>query len=200
MDPQKSIFWTAQLRVPVFYDISRDLTDKYFDIVWRCHPRGPPNAPSKINFWMAQARVQVFCDIRRYLTDKFFDSTFWRFHNQVFLNNCWFDGRQEVLLSVTALATRRSFTGFAGKLPTSYHEFFSRLVYWLFWVISFRLSTWLSSCLSYLKKCNVSKLSHDEFVASQKGLAPIAVNRLGCTFNPLLLNGRASEAHTRYKQ
>ena len=29
--PQKSIFLTAQLRVPVFYDIRRYLTDKYFD-------------------------------------------------------------------------------------------------------------------------------------------------------------------------
>ena len=45
---------------------------------------------------------------------------FWRFHNQTFLNNCWFYGRQKVLLSVTALATRRSFTGFAGKLPSSF--------------------------------------------------------------------------------
>ena len=44
---------------------------------------------------------------------------FWRFHNQIFLNNCWFYCRREVLLSVTALATRRSFTGFAGKLPSS---------------------------------------------------------------------------------
>ena len=31
MDPQKSIFWTAQFRVPVFYDIRRYLTDNYFD-------------------------------------------------------------------------------------------------------------------------------------------------------------------------
>ena len=28
---QKSIFFTAQLRVPVFYDIRRYLTDKYFE-------------------------------------------------------------------------------------------------------------------------------------------------------------------------
>ena len=46
-------------------------------------------------------------------------SLFWRFHNQIFLNNCWFYGRQKVHLSVTALAMRRSFTGFAGKLPSS---------------------------------------------------------------------------------
>ena len=45
---------------------------------------------------------------------------FWRFHNQTFLNNCSFCGRQKVLLSVTALAMHRSFTGFAGKLPSSF--------------------------------------------------------------------------------
>ena len=43
MDPQKSIFFLAQLRVPVCYDNSRYLTEKIFDIVWGCHPlRGPP--------------------------------------------------------------------------------------------------------------------------------------------------------------
>ena len=47
---------------------------------------------------------------------------FWRFHNQVVLKNCWFYGRQKVLLSVTALAMRLSFTGFAGKLPSSSHR------------------------------------------------------------------------------
>ena len=51
MDPPKSIFSTAQLRVPVFYDISRYLTDKYFGVVWGCHqPGDPPNGPPKINF------------------------------------------------------------------------------------------------------------------------------------------------------
>ena len=51
MDPRKSIFSAAQLRVPVFYDISRCLTDKYFDIVWGCHPPGTPQMdPPKINF------------------------------------------------------------------------------------------------------------------------------------------------------
>ena len=39
---RQSIFSTAELGVPVFYDISRDLTDKYFGIVWGCHhPQGP---------------------------------------------------------------------------------------------------------------------------------------------------------------
>ena len=52
MEPQKSIFWTAQARVPVFYDISRCLTDKYFDVVWECHPPGdPPNGPPKNQFF-----------------------------------------------------------------------------------------------------------------------------------------------------
>ena len=40
MDPPKINFFTAQLRVPVCYDISRYLTDKYFDIVWGCPPPG----------------------------------------------------------------------------------------------------------------------------------------------------------------
>ena len=73
MDPQKSILSTAQLKVPLFYDISRDLTDKYFGVVWECHP---PGNPQKSIFLMAQAKVPVFYDIRRYLTDKYFDSTF----------------------------------------------------------------------------------------------------------------------------
>ena len=60
--------------MPVFYDIRRYLTDKYFDIVWGCHPPGnPPNGPPKSIFWTAQARVPVCIDIRRYLTDKYFD-------------------------------------------------------------------------------------------------------------------------------
>ena len=64
----------AQLRVPVFYDISRDLTDKYFDIVWECHPRGPLQMdPQKSIFFTAQLRVPVFYDISRYLTGKYFD-------------------------------------------------------------------------------------------------------------------------------
>ena len=52
MDPQKSIFFTAQARVPVCFDISIYLTDKYFDIVWGCHPpRGPPNGSPKNQFF-----------------------------------------------------------------------------------------------------------------------------------------------------
>ena len=71
---------------------------------------------------MAQLRVPVFHDIRRYSTDKYFDSTFFEVPYSDVLNNCGFYGRQKVLLSVTALATRRSFTGFAGKLPSSYYS------------------------------------------------------------------------------
>ena len=44
----------AQARVPVFYDISRYLTDKYFDIIWGATPfppGTPPNGPPKINFF-----------------------------------------------------------------------------------------------------------------------------------------------------
>ena len=72
--PRKSIFYLAQLRVPVLYDISRDLTDKYFGVVWGCHP--PGNPPKNQFFKSAQARVPVFYDIRGYLTDKYFDSSF----------------------------------------------------------------------------------------------------------------------------
>ena len=80
MDPPKSIFWMAQLRVPVCFDISRYLTNKYFDIVWGCHPPGTsPNGPPKnIIFWTAQLRIPVFYDIIRYLTDKYFNrQIFW---------------------------------------------------------------------------------------------------------------------------
>ena len=67
----------AEARVPVCFDISRDLTDKDFDIVWGCHPLGTPQIdPQKSIFCTAQLRVPVFYDIRRYLTDKYFDSTF----------------------------------------------------------------------------------------------------------------------------
>ena len=49
--PKKSIFLTAQARVLLFFDISRYLTDKYFDIVLGCPtPRGPPNGPPKNQF------------------------------------------------------------------------------------------------------------------------------------------------------
>ena len=52
MESQKIIFSMAQARVPLFYDIRRYLTDKYFDIVWGCQSlRGPPQmGPPKINF------------------------------------------------------------------------------------------------------------------------------------------------------
>ena len=46
--PKKSIFLTAQATVLLFFAISRYLTEKYFDIVWGCHPPGiPPNGPPK---------------------------------------------------------------------------------------------------------------------------------------------------------
>ena len=57
MDPPKKSIFTAQLRVPVCFDISRDLIDKYFGIVWGCHPppppppRGPSNGPFKYQFF-----------------------------------------------------------------------------------------------------------------------------------------------------
>ena len=45
MGPQKINFFTAQARVLVCFDISRYLTDKYFDIVNLGVP--PPGDPSK---------------------------------------------------------------------------------------------------------------------------------------------------------
>ena len=49
--PQKLILSTAQFRVPVFYDISRDLTDECYVVVWGCHPpQGPPKWSPKIDF------------------------------------------------------------------------------------------------------------------------------------------------------
>ena len=59
----------AQVRMPVFYDISIYLTDKYFEVVWGC----PPGDPQKSIFSTAQARVPLFYDISRYLTKKYFD-------------------------------------------------------------------------------------------------------------------------------
>ena len=42
----------AQGRVLLFFDISRYLTDKYFDIVWECHPpRELPQMDSKNQFF-----------------------------------------------------------------------------------------------------------------------------------------------------
>ena len=113
----------AQLRVPVFYDISRCLTDKYFDIVLGVPPlpQRPPKWTPKNQFFerlnLGCQSVMISGDI--YLTN-ILTLLFLKFHNQIFLNNCWFYGRQKVILSITALALRRSFTGFAGKLPSGY--------------------------------------------------------------------------------
>ena len=44
----------AQARALLFFDISRYLTDKYFDIVWGCNPLPPgipPNGPPKNQFF-----------------------------------------------------------------------------------------------------------------------------------------------------
>ena len=69
MNPRKINFWMAQAKVLLFFDISRYLTEEYFDIVLRCHlPRDPPNGPPKINFWTAQGRVPVFYDIVTYVS------------------------------------------------------------------------------------------------------------------------------------
>ena len=38
----------AQAWMLVFYDISRYLTDKYFDIVWECYPPPPRDPPNRI--------------------------------------------------------------------------------------------------------------------------------------------------------
>ena len=79
--PKKSMFWTAQARVLVCFDITRYLTDKYFDIIWRCHlPRDPPNGPPKNQFFEWLKLGWQFCfDISRYLTDKYFHIT-WGCH------------------------------------------------------------------------------------------------------------------------
>ena len=59
--PQKLIFGTAQARMLLFFDISRYLTDKYFDIVWGCHPpRTPPNGPPKNQFF-EQLNLECQC-------------------------------------------------------------------------------------------------------------------------------------------
>ena len=84
--PQKWIFWRAQSTMLRFYDISRYLTDKYFDIVWGCHPpsRGTPKwTPQKSIFWTAQLRVPVCFDISRYLTDKYFDRVWGCHHPEI---------------------------------------------------------------------------------------------------------------------
>ena len=60
--------------MPVSFDISRYLTDKYFDIVWGCRsPRDPQMDPPKNQIFEWFNRVPVCFDIRRYLSDKYFD-------------------------------------------------------------------------------------------------------------------------------
>ena len=53
------------------------LTDKYFDIVWGCHP--PRDPPKNLFFERLNLRVPVFYDISRHLTDKYFDIV-WECH------------------------------------------------------------------------------------------------------------------------
>ena len=63
MGPQKINFLMAQARVLVFFDISRYLTEKYFDIVWGCHPLlgDPPTRPLKNQlFEWLKLRYQCF--------------------------------------------------------------------------------------------------------------------------------------------
>ena len=65
----------------LLFDISRYLTDKYFDIVWGAtSPLGTPHIdPPKINFLngliiRVPAEFSPVCfDISKYLTDKYFD-------------------------------------------------------------------------------------------------------------------------------
>ena len=62
-----------------FFDISKYLTDKYFEIVWGYQP--PKIDPPKINFLKGSTNISVDIDlflcisfyISRYLTDKYFD-------------------------------------------------------------------------------------------------------------------------------
>ena len=51
MDPPKINSLNGLALGASYFDISRYLTDKYFDIVWGCHPLGPlQNGLQKINF------------------------------------------------------------------------------------------------------------------------------------------------------
>ena len=55
LGPKKSIFLTTPARAPAVLNISRYLTDKYFDIVWGYYTPPPPpgdlpNGSPKINF------------------------------------------------------------------------------------------------------------------------------------------------------
>ena len=52
MAPQKIDFLNGSSQGATFFDISRYLTDKYFDIVWGCHPsRTPQNRAPKNQFF-----------------------------------------------------------------------------------------------------------------------------------------------------
>ena len=55
----------AQARVPVFYDISRYLTDKYFDIVWGYLRKNSPtrNKPPEIYFFEWLKLLNKYFDI-----------------------------------------------------------------------------------------------------------------------------------------
>ena len=64
MDVPKIIFLTAQARVPVFYDISKYLMDKCFDIVWGYLPKNSPHQNSI--FGMAKARKLTVFNIIKY--------------------------------------------------------------------------------------------------------------------------------------
>ena len=55
MDPRESMFLTAELWVPVCFDISRYLRDKYFDIVLGHPPGDPQMDPQQTIFLTAQA-------------------------------------------------------------------------------------------------------------------------------------------------
>ena len=51
----------AQARVLLFFDISRYLIDKYFDIVWGATPQGPPQMdPQKSIFERFELGCQCF--------------------------------------------------------------------------------------------------------------------------------------------
>ena len=72
---QKSIFWTASLKVLVSFYICKYLTEKYLDINWGYHPlqEPAPNGHPKIQFFerLNLEECQFFF-ISRYLLDKYF--------------------------------------------------------------------------------------------------------------------------------
>ena len=57
------------------YDISKYLSDKYFDIVWGATPPGTPqiDPPKNQFFERLNLRVPMFYDTNRYLTHERFD-------------------------------------------------------------------------------------------------------------------------------